>query len=56
MMFSDILFNFKSDNLENFIEENERVFELKKDLLNFTKKNLTTETLAKYTLDCFKEQ
>ncbi len=49
-------FNFKSGNLENFIEKNERVFELKKDLLNFTKKNLTTESLAKYTLDCFKEQ
>ncbi len=49
-------FNFKSGNLENFIEKNESVFELKKDLLNFTKKNLTTESLAKYTLDCFKEQ
>ena len=33
-----------------------KVFELKNDLLNFTKKNLTTETLAKYTLDCFKAQ
>ena len=55
-MFKILKFNFKSDNLENFIKENERVFELKKDLLNFTKKNLTTETLAKYTLDCFKEQ
>ena len=43
-------------HLKNFIEENERVFELKEDLLNFTKKNLTTETLAKYTIDCFKEQ
>ncbi len=55
-MFNLLRINFKSDNLENFIEKNERVFELKKDLLNFTKKNLTTETLAKYTLDCFKEQ
>ena len=55
-MFNLLKFNFKSDNLENFIKENERVFELKKDLLNFTKKNLTTETLAKYTLNCFKEQ
>ena len=54
-IFKILKFNFKSDNLENFIEKNERVFELKKDLLNFTKKNLTTETLAKYTLDCFKE-
>ena len=55
-IFKILKFNFKSNNLENFIEENERVFELKKDLLDFTKKNLTTETLAKYTLDCFKEQ
>ena len=55
-MFNLFKFNFQSDNLENFIKENERVFELKNDLLNFTKKNLTTETLAKYTLDCFKEQ
>ena len=54
-MFNLFKFNFQSDNLENFIEKNERVFELKNDLLNFTKKNLTTETLAKYTLDCFKE-
>ena len=55
-IFNLLKFNFRSDNLENFIEENEKVFELKKDLLNFTKKNLTTEILAKYTLDCFKEQ
>ena len=55
-MFNLLKFNFQSDNPENFIEKNERVFELKNDLLNFTKKNLTTETLAKYTLDCFKEQ
>ena len=55
-IFKILKFNFKSDNLDNFIKKNERVFELKKDLLNFTKKNLTTESLAKYTLDCFKEQ
>ena len=55
-IFKTLKFNFKSNNLENFIEENERVFELKKDLLDFTKKNLTTENLAKYTLDCFKGQ
>ena len=55
-IFKILKFNFKSNNLENFIEKNKRVFELKKDLLNFTKKNLTTESLAKYTLDCFKEQ
>ena len=55
-IFKILKFNFKSDDLDNFIKKNERVFELKKDLLNFTKKNLTTESLAKYTLDCFKEQ
>ena len=55
-IFKILKFNFKSNNLENFIEKNKRIFELKKDLLNFTKKNLTTESLAKYTLDCFKEQ
>ncbi len=48
-------FNFKSRNLEKFIKENENIFELKEDLLDFTKKNLTTEILAKNTLDCFKE-
>ena len=55
-MFNLLKFNFKIDNIDNFIEENERVFELKKNLLDFTKKKLTTEALAKYTLDCFKEQ
>ena len=29
---------------------------MKKNLLEFTKKNLTTEMLAKYILNCFKEQ
>ena len=49
-------FNYKNKHLERFIEENEEIFEIKNKLLDFTKKNLTTETLAKYTLDCFKEQ
>ena len=38
-----------------FLKENESVFEFKEDLLDYTKKNLTTEILAKYTLDCSKE-
>ena len=50
-------FEFKNrmNNLEAFINENEKVFELKKDLLDFTKKSLTTEVLAKYTLEKFKK-
>ena len=48
-------FNFKKNNLDLFLKENAEVFEFKKDLLDYTKKNLTTEILAKYTLDCSKE-
>ena len=48
-------FNFKKKNLDMFLKENESVFEFKEDLLDYTKKNLTTEILAKYTLDCSKE-
>ena len=55
-IFSFLKFNYKKKNLEKFIQENERVFEIKKNLLDFTKKNLTTEMLAKYILNCFKEQ
>ena len=40
----------KNKNLEKFIQENGEIFEIKKNLLDFTKKNLTTEILAKYTL------
>ena len=55
-IFSFLRFNYKKNNLEKFIQENGEVFEIKKNLLDFTKKNLTTEMLAKYTLNCFKEQ
>ena len=55
-IFKSFRFDFKGNNLEKFIKENEKVFELKKGLLDFTKKNLTTEILAKYILDCFKER
>ena len=55
-IFSFLKFNYKKKNLEKFIQENGEVFEIKKNLLDFTKKNLTTEMLAKYILNCFKEQ
>ena len=48
-------FNNENNNIELFIKENEKVFELKRDLLDFTKKNLTTEILAKYILEKFKK-
>jgi len=34
-------------NIESFISNNEEIFEIKKQLLNFTKNNLTTEHIAK---------
>ena len=55
-IFSFLKFNYKKNNLKKFIQENGEVFEIKKNLLDFTKKNLTTEMLAKYTLNCFKGQ
>ena len=55
-IFSFLKFNYKKNNLKKFIQENGEVFEIKKNLLDFTRKNLTTEMLAKYTLNCFKEQ
>ena len=36
-----------NENLENFIHNNEEVFEIKNQLLNYTKSNLTTELIAK---------
>ena len=35
------------ENLENFIHKNEEIFEIKKQLLDYTKNNLTTEVIAK---------
>ena len=54
-IFTIFKFGLKKKSLELFIKENYKVFELKKNLLNYTKKNLTTEILAKYTLKFFKE-
>ena len=36
-----------NESLENFIHNNEEVFEIKNQLLNYTKNNLTTELIAK---------
>ena len=41
-------------SLENFIHNNEEVFEIKKKLLNYTKNNLTTEVMAKEVIEKFK--
>ena len=41
-------------SLENFIHNNEEVFEIKKQLLNYTKNNLTTEVIAKEVIEKFK--
>ncbi len=38
-------------SLENFLNSNDEVFEIKNKLLNFTKKNLTTETVAKSLIE-----
>ena len=36
-----------NESLENFIHNNEKVFKIKSQLLNYTKNNLTTELIAK---------
>ncbi len=41
-------------NLENFIHNNEEVFEIKNQLLNYTKNNLTTEIIAKEIIEKIK--
>jgi hypothetical protein len=41
-------------SLENFIHNNKEVFEIKKQLLNYTKNNLTTEVMAKEVIEKFK--
>ena len=39
--------------IEVFLQKNSEVLDIKKELLHFTKKNLTTEILAKNTLNSF---
>ncbi len=41
-------------SLESFIDNNEEVFEIKEKLLNYTKKNLTTEVIAKEVIESAK--
>ncbi len=43
-----------NENLENFIHNNEEVFEIKNQLLNYTKNNLTTEIIAKEIIEKIK--
>ena len=53
-IFSAISFKSEQEKLNLFLKENEIIFSIKDDLLNFTKKNLTTEVLAKYTINKIK--
>ena len=43
-----------SKSVENFIQNNEEVFEIKNQLLYYTKNNLTTEVMAKEIIDKIK--
>ena len=43
-----------NENLENFIHNNEEVFEIKNQLLNYTKNNLTTGLIAKGIIERIK--
>ena len=43
------------DRIKLFLKDNNNIFDLKRDLLEFTRKNLTTEMLAKYTLESYKK-
>ncbi len=51
--FSDYFFNFFSNkmDIDYFNEKDKNIFELKSNLLNYTKKNLTTHKLAEYIIN-----
>ena len=49
-IFSYIPNMLKDKNANSFMKTNSNVLEIKNELLNFTKQNLTTEILAKYVL------
>ena len=49
-IFSYIPNMFKDKSVQSFMKKNSEVLEIKNELLNFTKQNLTTEILAKYVL------
>ena len=42
---------FKNKNANTFLKKNEQILEIKRELLNYTHKKLTTEVLAKYVLN-----
>ncbi len=42
---------FKNKSVNAFLDKNEQILEIKKELLNYTNENLTTEVLAKYVLN-----
>ena len=46
---------FEKKSIENFLHKNEDIFDLKYNLLDYTKKNLTTKDLGKYIIDCTKK-
>ncbi len=53
--FSDYFFNFISGKKNiDFYKKDKDIFELKSNLLNFTKKNLTTYKLAEYIINLMK--
>ena len=54
-IFSFISFKSKNEGMEYFLNNKEQILNLKKELVDFTKKNLTTEELAKYTLTNFEK-
>ncbi len=51
--FNNYFFNLFSSKkkIDYFIEKDKEIFELKSELLNFTKKNLTTYKLAEYVIN-----
>ena len=50
-IFSFIPNIFKNKNANTFLKKNEQILEIKRELLNYTHKKLTTEVLAKYVLN-----
>jgi len=50
-VFSYIPNIFRNKSASTFLKKNSDILEIKSELLNFTKKNLTTEILAKYVLN-----
>ena len=41
----------KSKSATEFLQKNSEILEIKKEFLNYTHQNLTTEILAKYVLN-----